>query len=269
MKLRYDGPVTDEFPQYTLARGVIYGPVRSRRLGASLGVNLLPFGVKVCSFNCSYCQCGWTYDTVDHATLAKLRWPAPAEISAELEWARGELRARGEPLDSITLSGNGEPTLHPRFAEAVRAIVAARDRAWPGVRTDILTNGAHLGAPGVVEGLNLLDERMVKIDAGTEAMFLDMNTPVTPVSLQDVTGRVRELRDFIAQSMFTQGRIDNTGDDDVGRWADLLGELRPKLVQVYGISRAPADPRLRPVPHERLAWIADQARARGLSVQIA
>lgn len=239
---------------YPLADGVTYGPVKSRRLGTSLGVNILPFGVKVCSFNCSYCQCGWTTDAVDHASLKKYAFPTPDAIEAGL---LATLRAPGAPkLDCITIAGNGEPTLHPRFADAVRAVLRARDQAAPGVRVDVLSNGAHLDRDDVVEGLNLLDVRFIKIDAGDESTFLDMNTPVTPTSLEDVLAGCRRLKDFVAQSMFCRGRIDNTTPDVVAAWVRTLGQARPLSVQVYSISRYPADPRLEDVPRARLDEIA-------------
>ena len=117
---------TRTYKEYQLSDGVTYGPVKSRRLGASLGVNILPFGVKVCSFNCNYCQCGWTTDLVDPASLAKLRFPGPDEVAEGLRTTLRGLKARGEKLDCITLAGNGEPTLHPEFADVVRAILAVR-----------------------------------------------------------------------------------------------------------------------------------------------
>jgi wyosine [tRNA(Phe)-imidazoG37] synthetase (radical SAM superfamily) len=248
--------------EYQLADGIVYGPVKSRRLGVSLGVNILPFGVKVCSFNCSYCQCGWTYDTVDHATLSRYSWPTPGEVEEAVAARLAELVAEGAPPDTITLAGNGEPTLHARFADCVRAVARARDRASPRSRTDILSNGAHLCRDDVVEGMDLLDARYVKIDAGTEKTFLNMNTPVTTVALEEVLAGVRRLKDFVAQSMFSQGRIDNTGDADVDAWVEACRTAGPKSVQVYSISRVPADARLKPVPRERLEAIAARLRER-------
>src|SRR5262245_13263709 len=162
---------------YSLAEGVVYGPVQSRRLGASLGVNILPFGVKVCSFNCNYCQCGWTTDLVDDAALAKYRFPTSEEVAIELRTRLLELKGKGVPLDCLALAGDGEPHPPPDFLMAGRAVLSVRDEVWPGLRVDILSNAAHLDRPGVVEGLNLLDERYMKLDAGSEEQFLNMNSP--------------------------------------------------------------------------------------------
>lgn len=239
--------------EFRLASGVVYGPVTSRRLGRSLGVNVLPFDVKVCSFNCSYCQCGWTYDTTDHATLSRYAWPTPQEVEAGLA---ARLQELGGAVDAITLSGNGEPTLHPQFSDCVRAAVRARDRHAPHARTDALTNGANLALDDVVEGLNLLDARYVKLDAGDEAMFMDMNTPVTTISLEEIVEGAARLTDFIAQAMFTRGRIDNTGDENVDRWIETCRAAAPVAVHLYSIARAPADPRLTAVPRDALEAIA-------------
>jgi wyosine [tRNA(Phe)-imidazoG37] synthetase (radical SAM superfamily) len=254
------------FPAFTLADGIVYGPVASRRLGRSLGVNVLPFGVKVCGFNCSYCQCGWTYDTVDRRALSRYRWPTPEAVGRAVADA---LRAHGE-VDAITFSGNGEPTLNPWFADCVRAAKEARDLYVPAAKVVALTNGARLDDPAVVEGLNELDERMVKLDAGTEAMFLDMNTPTTPLALGEILAGIARLRDVIIQSLFTRGRIDNTKADEVNAYAGRLADLRPrpKGVHIYTIARAPADPRLAPAPREVLEAIARRVRAIGIPAEV-
>ncbi len=241
---------------YELADGVVYGPVRSRRLGASLGVNILPFNVKVCSFNCNYCQCGWTTDLVDEATLAKVRFPTAEEIGSALVASLRDLKARGEKLDCITIAGNGEPTLHPRFAEAVRAILGARDAEMPGVRVDILSNAAHLGRPDVVEGLNLLDARYMKLDAGTDEQFLNMNSPVTDVGIWDIMKNLPKLRDFVVQAMFTHGRRDNTDEKSVADWIAAVQRVKPVSVQIYSVDRYPADKKITPVERGLLEEIA-------------
>lgn len=244
-------------PAYPLADGVVYGPYASRRFGRSLGVNILPFGVKVCAFNCNYCHCGWTFDLADEATLASWTWPAPAEIGAGLERRLKELAAAaGTKVDAITISGNGEPTLHPDFGRAVEEILRARDRAAPGTPVGILTNGAKLAKPGVAEALNLLDERHVKLDAGTESMFLDMNSPTEDVGIWDVMRGVRGLTDFVVQAIFTRGRRDNSTPAEVDSWIEAVKRIKPKRVDVYSLSLAPADAQILPVSADRLGEIA-------------
>jgi wyosine [tRNA(Phe)-imidazoG37] synthetase (radical SAM superfamily) len=241
---------------YSLADGVVYGPVRSRRLGSSLGINILPFGVKVCSFNCNYCQCGWTTDLVDDAALAKYRFPTAREIGAELRARLQELKAKGEKLDCMTLAGNGEPTLHPDFLDVVRTLLSVRDEAWPGLRVDILSNAAHLDRPGVVEGLNLLDERYMKLDAGSEEQFLNMNSPVLEVGIWDIMKNLAKLKDFVIQAMFTHGRRDNTGEKAVVDWIQAVKRTHPKAVQIYSVDRFPADSKIHRVERSLLEEIA-------------
>jgi len=244
------------FKEYQLTDGVTYGPVKSRRLGASLGVNILPFGVKVCSFNCNYCQCGWTTDTVDPAALAKYRFPTAREVGDGLRKTLQDLRARGETLDCITLAGNGEPTLHPDFLDVVKEILSVRDEILPGVRVDILSNAAHLDRPQVVEGLNLLDARYMKLDAGSEEQFLNMNSPVTEVGIWDVVKQLPKLKDFTIQTMFTHGRRDNTDEKSVVDWINVVRRAKPRSVQIYSVDRFPADKKITKVDRDLLEEIA-------------
>ena len=246
---------------YNLSDGVTYGPVQSRRLGASLGVNILPFNVKVCSFNCNYCQCGWTTDTVDAAALAKYEWPTADQVGKELRKTLSDLKGKGQKLDCITLAGNGEPTLHPDFLPVVREILSVRDEVMPGVRVDILSNAAHLDRRQVVEGLNLLDERYMKLDAGSEGQFLNMNSPVTEVGIWDIMKNLAQLKDFIVQAMFTQGRRDNTDEKSVVDWIQAVKRVKPKAVQIYSVDRFPADKKIHRVEKSLLEEIGQALTA--------
>ncbi len=239
---------------YPLATDVVYGPVQSRRLGRSLGINPLPFGVKVCSFNCNYCQCGWTYDITDDEALAKYDWPSAERIAGGFEKRLRELK--DEPLDCATLSGNGEPTLHPDFDGVVQRLIEVRDAVRPGLTLDVLSNGANCGKPRVVGGLNLLDERYMKLDGGTDETFLDMNAPVLPIGVWDIVSGLKRLRDCVIQAMFTRGRRDNTTDAAVEQWISAVAQVNPKQVHVYTISRTPADAKIVAVDRVTLEAIA-------------
>jgi wyosine [tRNA(Phe)-imidazoG37] synthetase (radical SAM superfamily) len=155
-----------------------------------------------------------------------------------------DLKAKGEKPDCMTLAGNGEPTLHPDFSRVVRAILAARDEVMPGVRVDILSNAAHLDRPDVVEGLNLLDERYMKLDAGTDEQFMNMNSPVMDVGIWDVMKGLPKLKDFVVQAMFTHGRRDNTDEKSVVDWVQAVKRVKPKSVQIYSVDRFPADQKI-------------------------
>jgi wyosine [tRNA(Phe)-imidazoG37] synthetase (radical SAM superfamily) len=247
-------------PEYPLVNDVVYGPYASRRFGSSLGVNILPFGVKVCAFNCNYCHCGWTFDLADATTLASWTWPTPGDVAEGLERRLKELA--GTKIDAITISGNGEPTLHPEFSRVIEEIVTARDRHAKGVPLHILTNGANLAKPGVAEALNLLDERDVKLDAGTESMFLEMNSPTEDIGIWDVMRGVKGLTDFVVQAMFTRGRRDNSTPAEVDAWIEAVKRIKPKRVDVYSLSLLPADAKIVAVDDERLREIASLCEQR-------
>lgn len=254
---------------YRLSDGILYGPVTSRRLGLSLGVNLLPGGIKLCSFDCPYCQCGRSTRGVDPASLAGLRFPPAAEVAAAVREGLRSLRAAEMHLDSLTFSGNGEPTLHPDFAGVVRAVRGVREEEMPSVRLDILTNGAHLSRPGVVEGLNLVDERYVKLDAGDEKTLREMNRPRVEVNFEELEAGLRRLKDFVLQAMFTTGVCDNMGRASREAWIERIRRLRPKAVHLYSLDRRPADPGVRAVPRKDLEELAREVgRRAGVAARV-
>lgn len=245
-----------------LQTGIIYGPIRSRRLGASLGINLLPADYKLCSFNCLYCQYGWT----SKPTLAldgHLRnLPRPGDVSSTLEAYLQRAAKRKGRIDAITFSGNGEPTLHPDLAEIVGAARALRDRYLPRAKLAILSNSSTVGRAEVRSALDMLDLKLMKFDAGTEDMIRRLNAPSPPFYLGEVVAGLKTLKDVILQSMFVQGRVSNTDPDSLEYWLEKVREIRPTLVQVYTLDRTPAEKRLWKVNLPTLQWIAGQVRWR-------
>ncbi|MCZ6701061.1 MAG: radical SAM protein [bacterium] len=236
---------------------LIYGPVRSRRLGASLGINPLPLDVKLCSFNCPYCQFGWTGFYVGDVGEAPAElFPTVEAVGAALEEALERLASDGTRIDSLTFAGNGEPTLHPEFSELVDVVAAVRDRLAPEVKLSILTSASTIHRPEVLEALNRLDERQVKLDAGDPETIQAVNLPHRPFDLQRMIAHISGLTDCIVQSMFVQGRVDNTTDDIVAAWIDKVEQIRPLAVQLYTLDRIPADTQLKIVPRDRLDAIA-------------
>lgn len=219
--------------------GIVYGPIESRRFGRSLGINLLDGAEKICSFNCRYCDLGAT-----QIKLNKLKretsFPTLEEISAATMESFRILHEKGPSIDTICLSGNGEPTLHPDFPEAIREILSARDRWLPGKPVKILTSGAMLDTRKIAEAVNRLDERIVKIDAGNEKIFKMTNAPLSRTTLAKVITGARSLRDLIVQSLFVQGTVNNTAPPDVDDWIEVIALLKPKAVQIHGISRLPS-----------------------------
>lgn len=246
-----------------LFTSLVYGPVMSRRLGLSLGINPLPFDAKLCSFNCPYCQFGWTDIYVGSLDGApEEAFPTVEAVASALDDALSKMAGQGNRADSITFAGNGEPTLHPRFPELVEAVAAQRDRLMSGARLSILTNGSTLHLPHIVEALNRLDERMVKLDAGDERSLREVNLPHRSFDLDRMVSGISKLTDCVVQSMFVRGRVDNTTDGVVEAWVEKVGQIAPLRVQVYSLDRVPADRSLEPVPLDRLRAIASLCQAR-------
>lgn len=250
---------TDTIPLQT---GIIYGPVRSRRLGASLGINLLPSDYKLCSFNCLYCQYGWTSKPSLALDGHVRNLPRTGDVAAALEDYLQRAARRKTKIDAITFSGNGEPTLHPELADIVAAARTLRDRHLPKAKLAILSNSSTIGRPEVQEALNVLDLKLMKFDAGTEDMIRRLNAPAPPFYLGEVVAGLKTLKDVILQSMFVQGRVANTDPDSLEYWLEKVREIRPKLVQIYTLDRPPAEKRLWKVNLPTLQWIAGQVRWR-------
>lgn len=235
---------------------IVYGPVQSRRLGRSLGIDLTPRGCLVCNFDCSYCVPG---EPVDERCAP--HWATPGDVASALRNALHEVGT----LDSITLSGRGEPTLHPRFPSVVAEVMAESRRARPLVPVRILTNGSRTTDPIVRRALDLLDERIVTLDAA--AQRVDRPNPRLPLS-----GRIQAfsmLRDFTVQACFVDGEFCNVDERSVADWVELLGELRPRAVQVYTIDRPAREKGVRPASALQLEAISRLLREQtGLPVQL-
>ena len=234
--------------------GAVYGPISSRRLGRSLGVNLSPPGRSVCTFRCVYCE--YRPD----AGKVKARWTAPKRVAQDLSIAL----PRAGCLDSITISGHGEPTLHPRFADVVDAVLGEARGLRPEVPVRVLTNGTGAIREPVRRGLDALDERIVKIDAAPG----QINRPVRTEHLGSLIQALSMLREISVQSCFVEGVVSNTGAAAIREWIELIGELQPRRVQVYTVDRRPGSSVVHPVPVAHLEDIAGRLRdATGLEAR--
>lgn len=254
-------PPRQHLKKSSLQPGILYGPVQSRRLGVSLGISLLPTTYKLCSFNCIYCRYGRT----KKAALAREPLddlPSVAEVADAVETALAGLVRDNQTIDSITICGNGEPTLYPELAEVIVAAKQLRDRYQPQARIAILSNSSTVGSPSVRATLELVDLKIMKFDAGSEEMFRQLNHPVTPIYMGEIVAGLKELTNTCLESLFLQGRVSNADPDSVGVWIEKLREIQPLGVQIYTLDRVPAEPRIEKVNLSTLQWIADQVRWR-------
>lgn len=252
-----------------LHEGVVYGPIRSRRLGRSLGINLTPANTKLCSFNCTYCQYGWSKAPRggDQRTLDT--WPAPDVVVRAVTKALRALAAQGEGVDRLTLAGHGEPTMHPQFRDVVAALRALRDKSLPGIPIAILSNASTLDRPDVRAALAMIDERYMKLDAGDANILRAVNG--TTISIDTLVKGLSSVEDVIVQAMFVKdrtGRIDNTTDMAVINWVVALQRIKPAAVHVYTLDRTPAWPYLQAVPAARLLEIGSQVRRAGIPCEV-
>ena len=247
---------------------VVYGPVRSRRLGMSLGVNLLPSGMKICNMNCAYCQYGWTRGAARYRGQG-VGWPTPQAVETAVSDRLQRAAANDELLDRITVAGHGEPTLHPEFEEVVERLCAARDRIAPGIPVAVLSNSTTSMYEDVRKALRAVDERYMKLDGGDPFTLRNINATRVPVDAI-VEGLVA-LGPLTLQSMFVSdvaGRIENVGDGAVNEWLDAVERVNPVAVHLYTLGRGPALSSLRPASQRRLREIAEHVRAAGFPAYV-
>ena len=239
----------------------IYGPVYSRRLGRSLGINPLPISCKTCTFDCLYCQYGWTDRGMIH-NLSSLAFPDPGTLFNDLERVLEHLAA---PPDHITLSGNGEPTLTPCLEEIVEGMTAIRDRLAPQAKTAILSNGTTVTDPLVASVLRRLDRPILKLDAGREKTFRTYNRPLTKVTLDAVTEGLARLDNVTIQALFTGGPEGNSNPEEIDAWVDRITRISPRDVQIYSLDRDHPSREITPLHTWDLRAVARRLEERGVS----
>jgi wyosine [tRNA(Phe)-imidazoG37] synthetase (radical SAM superfamily) len=238
-----------------LQKGIIYGPVNSRRLGRSLGLNIMPTASKLCPFNCIYCHYGWTTYVEPDASGHLGELPSAGDVKQALERA---LPGIDPPPAFITFSGNGESTVHPEFERIVEAVAAVRDRSGVDAKVAILSNSCAVTSEKVRRALGKLDVRIMKLDAGNQEVFEMMNRPAPGITLGGIVEGLETLDDVTLQSMFVQGEVTNAADAHVDAWFEKVAEIEPVFVQVYSIENAPAMSTLEGVPREKLEAIVER-----------
>lgn len=240
-----------------LQREVTYGPVNSRRLGRSLGINLLPAGRKVCTFDCVYCQYGSAEAVSDPG--ARTGFPSLETVLDKLEEAIGR---QGSPPDYLTFSGNGEPTLHPQFPEIVAEVRRLRDRMCPQARLAILSNSTLVGRAEIRRAIGALDDPIMKLDAGDAETLERINRPAAGVSFGRIVDGLAALPRLIIQSMIISGEFANAEGETVDGWLSTIAQLAPVKVQIYSTERPVAEAGVHRVSREALNGLARLAQER-------
>ena len=249
----------------------IFGPVISRRLGVSLGINLLPIDSKLCSFDCIYCECGWNPDR----GKGKVVLPKRQEVKSLLRQKLIEMGQMSQLPDVITFAGNGEPTLHPDFDTIIDDTILLRDELSPNSKIAVLSNSTMLHKHRVVEALKKVDDNILKLDSGTLETIQLLNKPVGKF---DIEALVRHLKKFegalILQTMFLKGsfngvNFDNTTQKEIDNWISLLKEIQPKIVMIYSVARDTPAENLVGIKRSQLEKIARRVELEtDISVQV-
>lgn len=249
---------------------IIFGPVKSRRLGVSLGINLLPNNCKLCNFNCIYCECGITDDTKKTRPVLHSR----KEVYQSLESRLIEINSSNKEIDAITFAGNGEPTLHPDFAEIIDDTVFLRNKYHKKATIAVLSNASTIHQNNIFNALQKIDQNILKLDSAFEKTIALHNNPGVKIRLPNLIENLKKFDgNLIIQTMFVQGvyqskSIDNTTEEEVTEWLNLIKQIRPREVMIYTIERDTPTPGLIKVPEEKLHEIGKRVNSLGINTQI-
>jgi wyosine [tRNA(Phe)-imidazoG37] synthetase (radical SAM superfamily) len=249
---------------------IIFGPIKSRRLGVSLGINLLPVEQKMCTFDCVYCECGWTPKKQEK----KAKLPSREEVREKLQEKLKQMAADNQLPDVITFAGNGEPTMHPEFAGIIDDTVELRNQLSPDARIAVLSNATMLRKPAVFAALQKVEDNIQKLDSAFSSTLKLIDIPRESFSLEKVVEQlIRFNGKVIIQTMFLQGvfkgqKIDNSSDKEVSAWLELLKKIKPSQVMIYTLARDTPLQTLNKVSEQRLNEIALKIEEAGFKVQV-
>jgi len=254
-----------------LWQSIAFGPIYSRRLGQSLGLNLLPTETKICSFNCVYCECGETF----HAPpTRKEDYISAKEILDAIENKLISCQQKQLAIDSITFAGNGEPTLHPDFAQIIDNLLRLRQQYYPNAIIACLSNSTQLHREDVREALKKIESPILKLDASSDDLIQHINQPMIDISHQEIVENLKKMGNFaIIQTLFFKGKIgekyyNNYTDENITRWLTNLEEISPKSVMVYSLDRDTPHRGLKKLTLPELEIIANKVRERGFETNI-
>lgn len=249
---------------------VLIGPIRSRRFGNSLGINLLPTQTKFCNFDCVYCECGWS----DSAKLHSFELPNRELVKKRLEKKLQQVNEQKEIIDSITFAGNGEPTIHPDFANIVEDTLDLRNKYIPNANVTVLTNATSVHKEKVFKALLKTDLPILKLDAGSEKMFQRIDQPAGKITLEKLTERLQKFNgNCVIQTLFLRGThqnqmLDNTAKEEVQLWIQRLQKIKPQLVMIYSVDRDAPINSLEKISANELEQIAQEVKKAGLTAKV-
>ena len=247
----------------------IFGPVHSRRLGVSLGINLLPADGKFCTFDCIYCECGFNADFRPHQKL-----PTREEVRSALENRLLDMQQNGPKPDVLTFAGNGEPTAHPQFAGIMEDTLALRDKYFPKAKVSVLSNSTFIHKQEVFDALNKVDNNILKLDTIDAAYINKVDRPTGHYDVKQVIERMKAFKgNLIVQTLFMKGTfegqsVDNTTDEYVLPWLEVVKEIAPRQVMIYTIDRETPAPDLLKATHEELDRIGELVREAGIPCSV-
>lgn len=244
----------------------IFGPIHSRRLGVSLGINLLPADGKFCTFDCIYCECGYNRDHRPHLPL-----PTREEVRKALEAKLIDMKANGPHPDVFTFAGNGEPTSHPAFAGIIDDTIALRDTYFPNAKVSVLSNSTFIHKPDVFAALNKIDNNILKLDTVNAEYINRVNCPTGHYSVENIVEGMKAFHgNLIIQTMFMKGKTDegidvtNVSDEFVLPWLEAVKEIAPRQVMIYTIDRETPDHFLQKATHQELDRIVSLIKKEGI-----
>ena len=256
--------------QTVLFHSTIYGPIHSRRLGMSLGINLMPNDGKICPFDCLYCEAGFNAQGPGKDGV-----PTREAVKKQLKRKFEEMKAAGQTLDVITFSGNGEPTLHPEFSKVVEDVMRLRTQYFPEAKVSVLSNSTMAGKLAVAKALLKVDNNILKLDSALPRTFRLINRPVSPNILPE--GVIADLKKFsgqcIVQTIMVRGEFegqhfDNTTDEELDALLSAYRQIEPREVMLYSIDRKTPAENLEKVSKDELERIAQRFRDAGIKVQV-
>lgn len=244
---------------------LVFGPIISRRLGASLGINLLPQKGKLCNFDCIYCECGWNRDGRGDRSIATAE-----DLRRTLEEKLQECQEKGIRIDSITFSGDGEPTLNPAFPEIIDITLELRDRFYPEAKVSVLSNSTRVFRDEVFQALKKVDNPIMKLDAPTAELAARINQPACEYDVRSIVADLKKFDgDFVLQTMFLKGNgFDSSSPEVLDGWMDIVRELRPREIMVYTLDRETPMKGLQKFTPEQMAQMVRPLTDEGFRIQI-